>query len=174
MSRGSKTAVLCRQSIFVRILLFQSFVVFLWAGSAAGWDGGNYLVADGSNDYAELSREGTVDVAVTGEKSFTAEAWIYPTGYGCFLADDAYDVGYITQDGASCIQFQIWFGDRSVKLYQYKPLANGWHHVVVMFDNVNDWAAIGIDGDLSWWKDGLQDDDGLHNSDWPMTIGTFS
>lgn len=173
MFKGSKTTGLFGRPVSVRILLFVFFIGFVWAGSASAWDEGNYLVTDGVDDYAELSGEDTVDVAVTGEKDFTVEAWIYPTGYGCFLADDAYDVGYALQDGSSCIKFRLWLGDRSVTMYEYEALTDGWHHVVVMFDNTDNRAAIGIDGDLSWWQDNLEDDDGLYNEAWPLSIGSF-
>ena len=154
------------------IAIAATLIIFSMVENAFAWDG-NYLVVDGANDYADFQDEGPLDVGYDGTKSFTVEVWIYPTDYGCIISDDAYDIGYVTQDSDSCIKFKIYLGQSSVTTFKYKSLANGWHHIVGMFDNLNNRAAIGIDGDISWY-DNIDDDNGLYNDIWALVIGSYT
>lgn len=157
----------------ILIVIATVFIFSINEGTAGAWDG-NYLLVDGIDDYVDFQAEGPLDVGYDGTKDFTIEAWIYPTGYGCIISDDAYDIGYVMQDNSSCIKATIWFDNTtSVSLFKYKSLANGWHHIVVMFDNLNNKAAIGIDGEITWHDD-IVDDNGLYNDDWPLVIGSFT
>ena len=150
------------------ILIFSTLT-----GTAVAWHG-NCLTVDGTDDYVDLINEGTVDVATDENQDFTVEFWVYPTGYGCIIADDAYDIGYNSISGSRAIDTRLWLdGTSNIEMYNYSNLHNDWHHVMVMFDNLNNKAAIGIDGDISWY-DNINDDDGLYNDVWPFVLGSFT
>ena len=154
------------------VWLLSTFIILGFSLPAFSWNG-NFLMVDGAGDYANLLTEDTVDVATDGTESFTVEAWISPTYYGCIIGDDAYDLGYVRHNGADAVKFSLWLGETHLEIFRDTILFNEWHHVVGMFDNLNNRAAIGIDGSIAWF-DNIDDDDGLWNGAWPLTVGAFS
>jgi hypothetical protein len=156
------------------ILLFVIISLMTKTTCVDAWQGG-YLVVDGVDDYVDNTVEGPLDVGYTNNMSFTVEAWIYPMnfGYGAFVADDAYDLGYVSQSGSSAIKLSIWPNVNTThEMYSYNSLWNGWHHIVGLFDNENNRAGIGVDGNIQWHD--LENYDGLWNGTWPFVIGSYS
>ncbi|MBT8368272.1 MAG: LamG domain-containing protein, partial [Deltaproteobacteria bacterium] len=150
-------------------------VVCFPTASTFAWNG-NYLIVDGNGDYAQFLAEGPLEVGENNSKSFTVEFWVMPTKYGAIISDDAYDIGYVrdASTGRDVIQFRLWFdGENSVVIKrQADLLGSGWHHVVCAFDNTRNMAAIGVDGDIDWLSNVI-DDDGLFNWTSPFLIGSF-
>ena len=150
------------------VVCFPTASVFAWNG--------NYLIVDGNGDYAQFLAEGPLEVGENNSKSFTVEFWVMPTKYGAIISDDAYDIGYVydASTGRDVIQFRLWFdGENSGVLKRpIDLLGSGWHHVVCSYDNTLNKAAIGVDGDIDWLSNVI-DDDGLFNGTSPFLIGSF-
>jgi len=160
-----------------KLVIFLAIIIICFsAGSAFAWNG-NYLMLDGNGDYAQFLAEGPLEVGENNNKSFTVEFWVMPTKYGAIISDDAYDIGYVYDAnlGRDVIQFRVWFdGDNSgVLKRQTDLLGSGWHHVVCSYDNTLNMAAIGVDGDIDWISNVI-DDDGLFNGSSPFLIGSYN
>ena len=158
------------------ITFILSLVLFcLPSGNSFAWNG-NYLMVDGNGDYAEFLPEGPLDVAYDNSKSFTVEFWVQATDYGVIISDDAYDIIYNYDNETfftDVIEFTLYLNGFYVVFKRPVNLTNGWHHVVCLFNNLTNLAAIGIDGSLAW-SDSIVDDDGLWNGDWPFLIGSLT
>jgi len=159
-----------------KLVIFLAIIIICFsATSAFAWNG-NYLMVDGNGDYGQYLGEGPLDVAYNGSKSFTAEFWVLATEYGAIISDDAYDIGY-NYDGetffADVIEFRLYLNGSSILIKRPVDLFNDWHHIVCMFDNINNEAAIGIDGSLTWYED-INDDDGLFNGAFPFLVGSLT
>jgi len=159
-----------------KVVLFISLIIIcLPTASVLAWNA-NYLIVDGNGDYAQFLPEGPLDVAYDGSKSFTAEFWVFATQYGAIVSDDAYDIGYNYDNETyfdDVIEFRLYLGGVSLLIKRPARLLNGWHHVVCMFDNLNNRAAIGINGSLTWYSN-INDDDGLYNGGYPFIIGSLA
>ncbi|MGB5745622.1 MAG: LamG-like jellyroll fold domain-containing protein, partial [Desulfobacterales bacterium] len=159
-----------------KVILFLAVIIIFPTASVFAWNG-NYLIVDGNGDYAQFLAEGPLDVGEDNSKSFTVEFWVMPTTYGAIISDDAYDIGYVYDAnlGRDVIKFRLWFdGENSGVLKRpIDLLGSGWHHVVCSYDNTQNMAAIGVDGDIDWLSNVI-DDDGLFNWTSPFLVGSYS
>jgi hypothetical protein len=127
--------------IGVFVLFFMSLFVLMSACDKNVYaQSGGFLNLDGTDDRAEAIT--TIFPTTSNIKSFTVEAWIYPTeGTSQFIAtDDAYDllVRYNSEaaNNGLGITFAVWgTGGFRTEMTEYRDITlNQWNHVVGMFN----------------------------------------
>ena len=143
------------------------------------------LVLDGTTAYAAASS--TVFPNTTSLVSFTAEAWIYPTGIPflpfppqMILSDDAYDLTFEYQPGAlhggngvGIGMFLYGPNGSSEGSTEYRDVRlNQWNHVALVFDVVAKQARLAINGIMGSPLDVSLSGFGTFSNN--FTVGAFS